>query len=97
MFNVPVKNISLIPIELNKYDVTDTSVNYAEIKDVVPLNPMEVSLSKARPEVTLPSIKDKILFGVSFSLKKANENKVTKIGQVKKITAVSDAGIKFSE
>ena len=26
------------------------------------------------------SIKDKILFGVSFSLKKANENKVTKIG-----------------
>ena len=25
-------------------------------------------------------IKDKILFGVSFSLKKANENKVTKIG-----------------
>ena len=29
---------------------------------------------------TLPSIKDKILFGVSFSLKKANENKVTKIG-----------------
>lgn len=55
MFNISLKNIALVPIELNNYDLVDTSINYAEVKNIVYLNPMEVSLEKFRPEVNIPT------------------------------------------
>ena len=56
MFNIPVANISLVPVELNEYGVTDTSINYAEVKPLVQLDPMSVSLEKVRPEITVPTV-----------------------------------------